>query len=105
MSAKPSRRADALAPVPVPVVADVGSAPGGAASPGLRADGRLGVRYALSLGRDEDAHSKAVLIGLEQTVELPRQLVAPGLAESRQRERQQGCKNRELAVRIKHNRT
>lgn len=81
MPAKPSRRANALAPVPVSVVAGADCALSGAAASGLRADGRLGVRYALSLGRGEDAHTKAVLIGLEQSVELPRELVAPDLAE------------------------
>lgn len=49
--------------------------------PGLRVDGRLGVRYALSLAPGVDAAHKASLIALEQTVELPRALLTSALAE------------------------
>jgi ribulose-bisphosphate carboxylase large chain len=49
--------------------------------PGLRSDGRLGVRYALSLAPGENAAHKAGLIALEQTVELPRALLTSVLAE------------------------
>lgn len=51
------------------------------AHPSLRVDGRLGVRYALSLASGEDAARKAGLIALEQTVELPRALLTSALAE------------------------
>lgn len=76
MSAIPSWRVDARAPVP-----GQASPPDAGAAPGVRADGRLGVQYALSLARDEDAAHKAALIGLEQTVELPAALLDAGLAE------------------------
>lgn len=76
MSVNVGRRTDADAPplgrdLPIP----------GTVAPGVRADGRLGVRYVLALGRNEDPARKAALIGLEQTVELSRDLVAPELLE------------------------
>lgn len=75
MSAIPSRRATAAVDACVPV-----SDPPAPAEPGVRADGRLGVHYALTLARGEDAAHKATLIGLEQTVELPQALLDPHLA-------------------------
>jgi len=83
MSANLSRRAVAAArplgcEVPQAASTDAQDA---VTQPGLRADGRLGVRYALSLAPGEDAARKAGLIALEQTVELPRALLTPALAE------------------------
>ena len=79
MSAIPSRRIDAaLRPSPH---AEPGGARSAITAAGLRSDGRLGVRYALTLAAGEDAARKAVLIGLEQTVELPLALLDPALAE------------------------
>ena len=83
MSANLSRRAVAVArPLgcEVPQVAST-DAQDAVTQPGLRADGRLGVRYALNLAPGEDAARKAGLIALEQTVELPRALLTPALAE------------------------
>ncbi len=76
MSAIPSWRVGATVGARTPA-----SAPAAEAQPGLRADGRLGVHYALTLARDEAAALKAALIGLEQTVELPRALLEADLAE------------------------
>ena len=75
MSAIPSWRARAHAPTagPAPVQDS-------ATCSGVRADGRLGVHYALTLARGEDAAHKAELIGLEQTVELPAALLDAELA-------------------------
>lgn len=83
MSANLSRRADAVACAIASDLPDAATqqTEAGAASPGLRADGRLGVRYALSLAPGEDAAHKAGLIALEQTVELPRVLLPAALAE------------------------
>jgi ribulose-bisphosphate carboxylase large chain len=79
MSAIPSRRSDA-APRPRPQ-AEPGGARTAITAAGLRSDDRLGVRYALTLAAGEDAARKAMLIGLEQTVELPLALLDPALAE------------------------
>ena len=76
MSAIPSWRVGATVGARTPAFA-----PDAQAQPGLRADGRLGVHYALALARGEDAALKAALIGLEQTVELPRALLEADLAE------------------------
>ena len=76
MSAIPSWRVGATVGARTPALA-----PDAEAQPGLRADGRLGVHYALALARGEDAALKAALIGLEQTVELPRALLEADLAE------------------------
>ena len=79
MSATPSRPADVAVCPPVRTAAT--PRPAGEASPGVRADGRLGVRYALNLAPGEDAAGKAELIAFEQTVELPRALLEPALAQ------------------------
>lgn len=79
MSANPSRPADVAVCPPVRTAAT--PRPAGEASPGVRADGRLGVRYALNLAPGEDAAGKAELIAFEQTVELPRALLEPALAQ------------------------
>ena len=79
MSANPSRPADVDVCPPVRTAAT--PRPAGDASPGVRADGRLGVRYALNLAPGEDAAGKAELIAFEQTVELPRALLEPALAQ------------------------
>ncbi len=83
MSANPSRRADVAACAAARVLPHdtAQEAESGALLPGVRADGRLGVRYALTLGRGEDAARAAGLIALEQTVELPRALLTSALAE------------------------
>lgn len=83
MSANPSRPANVTVCPPVCTVPDRAATPmqAGEASPGVRADGRLGVRYALSLAPGEDAAGKAELIAFEQTVELPRALLVPALAQ------------------------
>ena len=73
MSAIPGRHVDAAR-----ALASVRNA---AAYPGVRADGRLGVHYALTLAQGEQAAVKARLIGLEQTVELPGALLDAGVAE------------------------
>jgi ribulose-bisphosphate carboxylase large chain len=71
MSAIPRPRVD------VPIDPCVSSATSiTCATPGVRTDGRLGVRYALRLAAGEDAALKALAIGLEQTVELPQALVS-----------------------------
>jgi ribulose-bisphosphate carboxylase large chain len=78
MPAVPSRRVDtAPGQCPPPDALGASAAP---VEAGLRADGRLGVRYALTLARGEDAAAKAAAIGLEQTVELPAALLDPALA-------------------------
>ncbi|MDD3651082.1 RuBisCO large subunit C-terminal-like domain-containing protein [Immundisolibacter sp.] len=79
MSAIPSRRVDSAARSRPQ--ADPGSAHAATTAADLRGDGRLGVRYALTLAVGEDAARKAALIGLEQTVELPQALLDPALAE------------------------
>ena len=74
MSYKHDRRARAVTSV-------VDGAPPSAPTPGMRADDRLGVHYALTLARGERAADKAAQIAFEQTVELPPALVPPALAE------------------------
>ena len=83
MSANFSQRAVAAVRPLVCASPDVAPTPvqGTGSQPGLRADGRLGVRYVLSLAPGDDAARKAGLIALEQTVELPRALLTAALAE------------------------
>ncbi len=76
MSAIPSWRAGAAAAARASA-----PTPEASASTGVREDGRLGVHYVLTLARGEDAAHKAALIGLEQTVELPRALLTADLAD------------------------
>ncbi|MBC7162475.1 MAG: ribulose 1,5-bisphosphate carboxylase [Immundisolibacter sp.] len=83
MSATVRRLADTNARLRAGAAQDevLASAPASATQAGLRADGRLGVRYALNLAAGADAAGKAALIALEQTVELPRSLLTAELAE------------------------
>ena len=81
MSATVRRLVDANARPRVSAAPDAVSAAASAPQAGLRADGRLGVHYALHLAAGEDAAHQAAAIALEQTVELPRSLLTVALAE------------------------